>query len=1820
MNRFYARIVALLSIMLLSTVLMVAQTDYQIGTGTTAVGDGTTPWMRFWSVWRIQYVWTAAELNAAGMAPGQITAIQFNCVSPAGDAAQQFTIKIGATAQTAATTTFIASGLNTVYGPVTEPVPAAGWNKYNFSTPFLWDGSSNLVVDVCSVYPASSCVGWTSSSSVQASAVSNVTTYYYTDGNCSACTQATGNMSSYRPNVKFTVLSGIEASFPEDKDPRRILSTYLYDGSSSSLPKPSLTFRKTATQVVTLNYKIVGPLPSTNVVYQALNSASTTDTNIVGNGNGLVTQTFDYATGALAGANGALDARNAVGGAYRVDAVYKLSTGYTQNWSKQFIIAFANDISLADIVVPTKSPYKYLRGVDIPMIVRVQNVGLNPATNWQVVGTITTLGGSLVRRDTFTYNNTTGLATGDYYNVQFPNYNTLNVGSYCFSATVTLQNGQDQNVANNTLPTGGGCWQFDVQYDTELSADAIVYPTPGSNLYVNRPIEFQARFKNNGATDQSDVLTTLTIYKWDGANYVQVFTVDKVLPDIAFTPPAVSILKYSLWTPTTTGLYRVCISINAVGDPVSANNLLCQDFNVTDGFSGTYTIGTINAGQSRNFNTIQEAVDALYSRGITGPVVFELTDGSYTVGNGCTLPNSPALDFSAKILGVSSVNTITFKPALLKSLSRASIGIRLQSSNGVGIYFGQNVSPGNPNAVQNQFKNPQLYANPAGYVTFDGGDQRSFRFMLDVCSATPTTLPHRSVFYLGLGTSNITIKNCLIENYPQSTASYAANLPIAKYISPNFSFEDDTRSLTSGLDSYSAGIVSRSKVPSIGGNNALALDTLSNDNNKFISNEISGFGYGIVSLGVGPLFYNDIAPNGNPRFQRYYNKGTVISKNLISNVRRAGVYSGYGENEQISDNRIINVGIGATGAGGSTAGVMLGGAARSGQYVYNNIGSKVERNEISHVSSDEAVTGVLVEQTMNNFVAPTGGTVTFPNTNEMIRVTGNMIYSLSRTTQTATAAGVHLTTTRNLSLTGLNKLITPASGTYFTRGDSVVNNTVLMNVDNVTSGASVVGIGVQQATNTVLLNNAIAVPGPETSVNIAAGNTFAGIFYQGYSPKTSGGMSSNRNAFWTPSAAMVRFIEVDNASQILELGSQGDYTALGQWKAWTGQDINSVVGNFMNDYVTITTTTPNKMRIMSNPYPLGSLLDRRGERTGSGFVDLDGDPRGLNGSRFTIGADEFVGRLYVNDVEAIEVLSPVAYRSGTGLFSDAEYIMTKAPINVQARMRNNGSALQSGLTIMAEIWQDNGFGQFTSLVATNSKQVSIQSGESVDLNFDFNFTPQTYFSAASAPAQFAAMWNNVTPRYQVRVYTTTDENNTNNIVTKEVRFYLQKSPIRMLTSTVGATMDKTSPTITSNDLIGRLNHDALVQGFAYLNLAANSYDVFDRNGWEPRAVNYGLYRTMFWADDTLRLARQQRQDIRAYLATGTSQEKKNFVVASQEILGKHIGLDALNDEQFVRYALRATRSTQASSPRAAGYHNYNVIGQNLARGIQEVIQSTTHATDQSVAPRPSLMKIYSDAQTSGLALTAYSYLTRDAGVTDSIMGVATNALYTNVVFLGVDWRHFPRPSVNTGSERILRSVVEFIERNNGIVVPVELTEFDAKRAGEQVNITWETASEKNVSHFDVERAESTEKGTGMFRTVATVAPHGGSAVAQYQTSDVNVRRSQSYVYRLNMVDLDGSRKYSNEVLVAGEVANNAINITNNTGAEVKAVVTLQNAGATTVTLVDLNGRTVRELMNGDYAAQAYDVVIDARELSSGTYTIVVKQGAAISSQTVQIVK
>ena len=72
--------------------------------------------------------------------------------------------------------------------------------------------------------------------------------------------------------------------------------------------------------------------------------------------------------------------------------------------------------------------------------------------------------------------------------------------------------------------------------------------------------------------------------------------------------------------------------------------------------SGNYTIG----GNSPDFNTFQEAANALVGKGVSGPVIFSIRPGLYIEqdANG----SLPVMLLELPVSGVSSTNTITFKP------------------------------------------------------------------------------------------------------------------------------------------------------------------------------------------------------------------------------------------------------------------------------------------------------------------------------------------------------------------------------------------------------------------------------------------------------------------------------------------------------------------------------------------------------------------------------------------------------------------------------------------------------------------------------------------------------------------------------------------------------------------------------------------------------------------------------------------------------------------------------------------------------------------------------------------------------------------------------------------------------------------------------------------------------------------------------------------------------------------------------------------------------------------------------------------------------
>lgn len=124
--------------------------EFTIGDATTTTG--TTEELSAFNNRRqnltFQMVFTAAELNAAGFNVGNIAQLAFNITSN-GSAPDNtnYKISIGATTQSAVTTAFITTPMTTVYGPAAY-THAPGWNSFVFTTPYFWDGASNIVVQV----------------------------------------------------------------------------------------------------------------------------------------------------------------------------------------------------------------------------------------------------------------------------------------------------------------------------------------------------------------------------------------------------------------------------------------------------------------------------------------------------------------------------------------------------------------------------------------------------------------------------------------------------------------------------------------------------------------------------------------------------------------------------------------------------------------------------------------------------------------------------------------------------------------------------------------------------------------------------------------------------------------------------------------------------------------------------------------------------------------------------------------------------------------------------------------------------------------------------------------------------------------------------------------------------------------------------------------------------------------------------------------------------------------------------------------------------------------------------------------------------------------------------------------------------------------------------------------------------------------------------------------------------------------------------------------------------------------------------------------
>lgn len=161
---------------------IVAIANACIGNGTTAVGY---PFYTYYMDSRTDMLYTASEIIAGGGATGTITKIGFNVVSASSQVMSGFKVKMQ---QTAVTTIsgFTSSGWTDVYS-ADYTVPGTGWQFITLTTPFAWNGTSNVLIEIC--FNNSS---YTSNSTVASTSNAGRVYYNYQDlSSGDGCTQIT---------------------------------------------------------------------------------------------------------------------------------------------------------------------------------------------------------------------------------------------------------------------------------------------------------------------------------------------------------------------------------------------------------------------------------------------------------------------------------------------------------------------------------------------------------------------------------------------------------------------------------------------------------------------------------------------------------------------------------------------------------------------------------------------------------------------------------------------------------------------------------------------------------------------------------------------------------------------------------------------------------------------------------------------------------------------------------------------------------------------------------------------------------------------------------------------------------------------------------------------------------------------------------------------------------------------------------------------------------------------------------------------------------------------------------------------------------------------------------------------------------------------------------------------------------------------------------------------------------------------------------------------------------------------------------------------
>lgn len=195
--------------------------------------------------------------------------------------------------------------------------------------------------------------------------------------------------------------------------------------------------------------------------------------------------------------------------------------------------------------------------------------------------------------------------------------------------------------------------------------------------------------------------------------------------------------------------------------------------------------------------------------------------------------------------------------------------------------------------------------------------------------------------------------------------------------------------------------------------------------------------------------------------------------------------------------------------------------------------------------------------------------------------------------------------------------------------------------------------------------------------------------------------------------------------------------------------------------------------------------------------------------------------------------------------------------------------------------------------------------------------------------------------------------------------------------------------------------------------------------------------------------------------------------------------------------------------------------------------------------------------------------------------------------------------------------------DNNHPLPVQLISFSASKTADRKNVmlNWKTASEINVSRFEIELAKGNDEfRLNRFAKIGELNSNGNSTIdQQYGFMDAENNKQGVRYYRLRIVDNDGSFSYS---AVRSVVFTNEISwqVFPNPSSDVFNLVYQVNEGENmTVKVYDAGGKTVyQSVVTGTGFIQKMSIDMGASVYASGLYLL--EAGTGDKKQSFRLVK